>query len=83
MIHRAAAPAKIQHICQCPGNILLCQPDRLRQPAALGQIAGNGGGQGTARPVGVGIINALPGKPGQFPILIQEVIGIIDTVTTF
>ena len=63
MIHRTGSFAEIQHRSQCAGNICLGTFHRGVEIIALRQIGCNRAGQGTARPMGVGIVDAFSVKP--------------------
>ena len=80
MFHGAGSLAKIQHGSQRAGDIILRPLYCFRKSIALGQIGSNGAGKGTAGSMGIGIINALALEPVAFPICIEIVVSVIDTV---
>ena len=80
MLHGTGSLAKIQHGSQRAGDIILRPLYRFRKFIALGQIGSNRAGKGTAGSMGIGIVDALAFEPVAFPICIEIVVGVIDTV---
>ena len=60
MIHGAGAVPQVQHSRQRPGDVRLGPLHGLIQSIALGQIGGNGAGEGAAVPWVLGLLMRLP-----------------------
>ena len=69
---------QIQHGRQRAGDVFLGPLHGLVQIIALGQIGGNGAGEGAAGAVGVGIVDPLAVEPLAEAVPPQEIVGIID-----
>ena len=63
MHHRTGATAQIQHSSQGSGKVSFGSADGFDKAEAFGQIGGDGTGQGTARAVGIGIVDAPSLQP--------------------
>ena len=83
MVHGTGSLSQIQHSGQRAGDILFCSLHRFCKSKALGEIGSDGAGQCAACAVGVGIIDSFTLKPGKFIIAVQQIVGIVDTVTAF
>ena len=83
MVHGPAARTKIQHGGQRAGDIALGPADSRFKTKALGEICGDGAGEGAAGAMGVGIVDALSLKPAERAPGIQKVVGVVDAVPAF
>lgn len=80
MIHGAGAVPQVQHSRQRPGDVRLGPLHGLIQSIALGQIGGNGAGEGAAVPVGIWIVDALAVEPLARALPPEEIVGVVDLV---
>lgn len=69
MIHRTAARSKIQHRCQCLGNIAFCRLDRSFQISALRKIGCDRRRKRTSGSVRVWIVDphSMETTPASYP----------------
>ena len=79
MVHRAGTTAQVQHGPEGTGNIGLGLLHSGVQVAALGQVGGNGAGEGTAGAMGVGVADPPAMKPLACAVS-EKVVGVADLV---
>ena len=72
--------AQVQHGSQGPGEVLLGRCHGGFQVLALGQVRGDGAGQGAACAVGVGVLDSPAGEPPALPLAVQVVVGVVEAV---
>ena len=80
MVHGTPAVAQVQHGAQGAGDVRFGPLHSRLQVHALGQVGGDGAGQGAAGAVGVGIGDAAALEPAARAVLPQQVIGVVQVV---
>ena len=78
MIHGTAALAQIQHRRQRAGDVRLGPLHGRVQIIALGQVGGDGAGEGAAGAVGVGVVDPPTPEPLARTVPPEQVVGVVD-----
>ena len=83
MVDRTGSLSQIQSCLQGSGKVCLRSPHGFLQAVTKCQVAGNGAGQGTSCPMGVGVVHPFSGKPAHPSIHAKQVIGVVYPMTAF